>query len=79
VVVGGEEGYVRKISVRSTEVETRGPRVLIPNRIHQPKGEALTLRDNTRRIVIRLACLRAVIRCKVQGDFVQSRADNPAS
>lgn len=32
VVVGGEEGYVRKISVRSTEVETFEPAsVVIPN------------------------------------------------
>jgi potassium-dependent mechanosensitive channel len=35
VVVGGEEGYVRKISVRSTEVETsERARVLIPNSCH---------------------------------------------
>jgi potassium-dependent mechanosensitive channel len=32
VVVGGEEGYVRKISVRSTEIETRDYcHVLVPN------------------------------------------------
>ncbi len=32
VVVGGEEGYVRKISVRSTEIETRDYcNVLVPN------------------------------------------------
>jgi len=54
VVVGGEEGYVRKISVRSTEVETsERARVLIPNSYFiTEKVKNWTLRDNTRRIVI---------------------------
>jgi small-conductance mechanosensitive channel len=54
VVVGGEEGYVRKISVRSTEVETyeRGS-VLIPNSYFiTEKVKNWTLRDNLRRIAI---------------------------
>jgi hypothetical protein len=52
--VGGEEGYVRKISVRSTEVETsERARVLIPNSYFiTEKVKNWTLRDNTRRIVI---------------------------
>jgi small-conductance mechanosensitive channel len=54
VVVGGEEGYVRKISVRSTEVETFDrARVLIPNSYFiTEKVKNWTLRDNIRRIVI---------------------------
>jgi small-conductance mechanosensitive channel len=54
VVVGGEEGYVRKISVRSTEVETfERARVLIPNSYFiTEKVKNWTLRDNIRRIVI---------------------------
>ena len=43
VVVGGEEGYVRKISVRSTEVETfERASVVIPELVsHNRKGEEL--------------------------------------
>src|SRR5262249_45536726 len=54
VVVGGEEGYVRKISVRSTEVETFDrARVIIPNSfLITEKVKNWTLRDNIRRIVI---------------------------
>jgi small-conductance mechanosensitive channel len=54
VVVGGEEGYVRKISVRSTEVETfERARVIIPNSYFiTEKVKNWTLRDNIRRIVI---------------------------
>src|SRR6516164_2125499 len=54
VVVGGEEGYVRKISVRSTEVETsERARVLIPNSCFiTEKVKNWTLRDNMRRIAI---------------------------
>ena len=45
VVVGGEEGYVRKISVRSTEIETFDrAHVLIPNSyLHFGEGEELDL------------------------------------
>jgi len=54
VVVAGEEGYVRKISVRSTEVETFDrARVLVPNSyLVTEKLKNWTLRDNIRRIVI---------------------------
>src|SRR5262249_14067365 len=54
VVVGGEEGHVRKISVRSTEIETsERARVLIPNSCFiTEKVKNWTLRDNIRRIVI---------------------------
>ena len=54
VIVGGEEGYVRKISVRSTEVETfERASVLIPNSYFiTEKVKNWTLRDNIRRIAI---------------------------
>jgi len=54
VVVGGEEGYVRKISVRSTEIETfDGANVLIPNSFFvSEKVKNWTLRNNTGRVTI---------------------------
>lgn len=54
VVIGGEEGYVRKISVRSTEVETsERASVVIPNSYFiTEKVKNWTLRDNRRRIAI---------------------------
>ena len=54
VVVGGEEGYVRQISVRSTELETfDGASVLIPNSYFiSEKVKNWTFRNNICRIVI---------------------------
>jgi len=54
VVVGGEEGYVRKISVRSTEIETFDrANVLIPNSYFiSEKVKNWTLRNSTGRIAI---------------------------
>ena len=54
VVVGGEEGYVRKISVRSTEIETFDrANVLIPNSAFiTEKVKNWTLRNNTGRVAI---------------------------
>jgi potassium-dependent mechanosensitive channel len=54
VVVGGEEGYVRRISVRSTEIETPDrANVLIPNSFFiSEKVKNWTLRNNTGRIAI---------------------------
>jgi len=54
VVAGGEEGYVRKISVRSTEIETfDGANVLIPNSFFiSEKVKNWTLRNNTGRVTI---------------------------
>ena len=52
VVVGGEEGYVRKISVRSTELETFDrAHVLIPNSYFiAEKVKNWTFRNNIRRV-----------------------------
>src|SRR5580700_11431551 len=54
VVVGGEEGYVRKISVRSTEIETFDrAHVLIPNSYFiTEKVKNWTLRNNICRISV---------------------------
>ena len=57
VTVGGEEGHVRKISVRSTEIETFDrANVLIPNSSFiTDKVKNWTLRNNTARVVIPVA------------------------
>ncbi|MFY9641224.1 MAG: mechanosensitive ion channel domain-containing protein [Rhodomicrobium sp.] len=54
IVVGGEEGYVRKISVRSTEIETFDrASVLIPNSLFiSDKVKNWTLRNNTGRLAV---------------------------
>ena len=54
VSVGGEEGYIRKISVRSTEIETfERANVLIPNSSFiTDKVKNWTLRNNTARVAI---------------------------
>ena len=54
VVVGGEEGYVRRISVRSTEIETYDrSHVLIPNSSFiSEKLKNWTLRNNVGRISV---------------------------
>jgi potassium efflux system protein len=55
VVAGGEEGYVRKVSVRSTEIETfDGANVLIPNSFFiSEKVKNWTLRNNIGRVTIK--------------------------
>jgi len=54
VLVGGEEGYVRKISVRSTEIETFDrANVLVPNSYFiTEKVKNWTFRNNIGRLVI---------------------------
>jgi potassium-dependent mechanosensitive channel len=79
VVVGGEEGYVRKISVRSTEVETsERARVLIPNSYFiTEKVKNWTLRDNTRRIVIPISVGYGCDARKVRATLLKVAQDNP--
>ena len=57
VVAAGEEGYVRKISVRSTEIETfDGANVLIPNSFFiSEKVKNWTLRNNAGRVTIHVS------------------------
>ena len=79
VVVGGEEGYVRKISVRSTEVETsERARVLIPNSYFiTEKVKNWTLRDNTRRVVIPVSVGYGCDPRKVIATLLKVAQDNP--
>jgi potassium-dependent mechanosensitive channel len=79
VVVGGEEGYVRKISVRSTEVETsERARVLIPNSYFiTEKVKNWTLRDNTRRVVIPISVGYGCDPRKVMATLLKVARDNP--
>jgi potassium efflux system protein len=79
VVVGNEEGYVRKISVRSTEVETsERARVLIPNSCFiTEKVKNWTLRDNTRRIVIPISVGYGCDARKVRATLLKVAQDNP--
>ena len=79
VVVGGEEGYVRKISVRSTEVETsERARVLIPNSCFiTEKVKNWTLRDNTRRVVIPISVGYGCDPRKVMATLLKVAQDNP--
>ena len=79
VVVGGEEGYVRKISVRSTEVETsERARVLIPNSyLITEKVKNWSLRDNLRRIVIPVGVARGCDPRKIRAILLEVAHKNP--
>ena len=79
VVVGGEEGYVRRISVRSTEVETsERARVLIPNSYFvTEKVKNWSLRDNTRRVVIPINVGYGCDPRKVMATLLKVAQDNP--
>jgi len=79
VAVGGEEGHVRKISVRSTEVETpERARVIIPNSYFiTEKVKNWTLRDNTRRIGIAVTVGYACDPRKVRTMLLQLAHDHP--
>ena len=79
VVVGGEEGYVRRISVRSTEVETsERARVLIPNSYFvTEKVKNWSLRDNTRRVVIPVSVGYGCDPRKVIATLLKVAQDNP--
>jgi potassium efflux system protein len=79
VVVGGEEGYVRKISVRSTEVETFDlARVIVPNSyLITEKVKNWTLRDNIRRIAIPVGVAYGSDPRKVKAILLKAAQDNP--
>jgi small-conductance mechanosensitive channel len=79
VVVGGEEGHVRKISVRSTEIETsERARVLIPNSCFiTEKVKNWTLRDNIRRIVIPVSVGYGCDPRKVRATLLKIAQANP--
>jgi small-conductance mechanosensitive channel len=79
VVVGGEEGYVRKISVRSTELETfDGAHVLIPNSSFvAEKVKNWTFRNNIRRITIPIGVAYGSDARQVQAVLLKVAAENP--
>jgi len=78
VGVGGEEGYVRKISVRSTELETfDGAHVLIPNAYFvAEKVKNWTFRNNIRRIAIPVGVAYGSDARQVQAVLLKVAADN---
>jgi potassium-dependent mechanosensitive channel len=73
VVVGGEEGIVRKISVRSTEIETSDrANVLIPNSFFiSEKVKNWTLRNNTGRISVPISVAQGCDPRKVKAILLQ--------
>jgi potassium-dependent mechanosensitive channel len=79
VVVGGEEGYVRKISVRSTEIETFDrAHVLIPNASFvSDKVKNWTLRNSVRRVAISIGAAYASNPRQVREVLLKVARDNP--
>jgi potassium-dependent mechanosensitive channel len=79
VVVGGEEGYVRKISVRSTELETfDGANVLVPNSYFiSEKVKNWTFRNNVCRIVIPIGAAYGSDPRQVQSVLLTVARDHP--
>jgi potassium-dependent mechanosensitive channel len=79
VVVGGEEGYVRKISVRSTELETYDrASVLIPNSSFiSEKVKNWTFRNNICRIAIPLGVAYGSDPRRVQELLLSVARDHP--
>jgi len=73
VTVGGEEGTVRKISVRSTEIETNDrASVLVPNSSFITGNvKNWTLRNNTTRVVIPVSVVHGSDPRKVKDLLVQ--------
>ncbi|HLZ02071.1 MAG TPA: mechanosensitive ion channel domain-containing protein [Bradyrhizobium sp.] len=79
VVVGGEEGYVRKISVRSTEIETFDrAHVLIPNSSFvSDKVKNWTLRNSVRRVTISIGTAYACNPRQVREVLLKVARSNP--
>ena len=79
VVVGGEEGYVRKISVRSTELETfDGANVLVPNSYFiSEKVKNWTFRNNICRIVIPIGATYGSNPRQVQSVLLRVASNHP--
>jgi small-conductance mechanosensitive channel len=79
VVVGGEEGCVRKISVRSTELETfDGANVLIPNSYFiSEKVKNWTFRNKVRRVAIPIGVAYGSDPRQVQAVLLMVAGGNP--
>jgi len=79
VVVNDEEGYVRKISVRSTEIETSDrAHVLIPNSYFiSEKVKNWTYRNNVRRLAIQVGAAYGSDPRQVQAVLLKVAQDHP--
>jgi small-conductance mechanosensitive channel len=79
VVVGGEEGYVRKVSVRSTEIETFDrANVLIPNSAFITNTvKNWTLRNNTGRVAIAVGVAYSCDPRAVKAILLKAAHDHP--
>lgn len=79
VVVGGEEGYVRKISVRSTEIETFDrANVLVPNSSFiSDKVKNWTLRNSVRSVAISVRSAYSCDPRQVRDVLLNAARDNP--
>jgi small-conductance mechanosensitive channel len=79
VVVGGEEGCVRKISVRSTELETfDGANVLIPNSYFtSEKVKNWTFRNKVRRVAMPIGVAYGSDARQVQAVLLMVAGGNP--
>jgi potassium-dependent mechanosensitive channel len=78
VVVNGEEGYVRKISVRSTEIETFDrAHVLIPNSYFiSEKVKNWTYRNSVRRLAIQVGAAYGSDPRQVQAVLIKVAQDH---
>jgi potassium-dependent mechanosensitive channel len=79
VVVGGEEGYVRKISVRSTEIETFDrANVLVPNSYFiAEKVKNWTFRNCVRRVALPIGVAYGSDPHQVRGALLKVAEENP--
>jgi small-conductance mechanosensitive channel len=79
VVVGGEEGYVRKISVRSTEIETFDrANVLVPNSYFTTeKVKNWTFRNSVRRVVLSIGVAYGSDPHQVRAALLKVAKENP--
>ena len=79
VVVGGEEGYVRKISVRSTEIETFDrANVLVPNSYFTAeKVKNWTFRNSVRRVALPIGVAYGSDPHQVRAALLKVAKENP--
>ncbi|HWZ73439.1 MAG TPA: mechanosensitive ion channel domain-containing protein, partial [Casimicrobiaceae bacterium] len=79
VVVGGEEGYVRKISVRSTEIETFDrANVLVPNSYFTAeKVKNWTFRNSVRRVALPIGVAYGSDPHQVRAALLNVAKENP--
>jgi potassium-dependent mechanosensitive channel len=79
VVVGGEEGYVRKISVRSTEIETfdRASVIIANSYFTAEKVKNWTFRNNVRRVALPIGVAYGSDPHQVRAALLKVAKENP--